>query len=351
MENIYKRAENALYASVIGDALGGRYEFLPNHKNQLEKDHDKNNFLPMLGGGIWDLAIGQFTDDSEMAFSLAKSIVKNKKVDSDCIAKEYHNWYLSKPFDIGNATKNAVRHDKAEMMNKAAANYDAQCMRNYGDHNLSNGMLMRICPLAITCSGYLVKMKGELFTKHVYDTIYEMVKNDTSLTHTSNEALSYSVAFTVLVSFGIVTCKIYDGINFLKKFGDKGCGDWFTILNNGLDMNAKLCHSPEEKIGDVRIAFQLAVRKALMVQHKVMTIEEALISTIRLGGDTDTNACIVGALCGAVLNESHNKIPKKWISDVVLCYAHRYDTFKTNQLVRDIPNLTKRLFVVGINID
>jgi len=45
--------------------------------------------------------------------------------------------------------------------------------------------------------------------------------------------------------------------------------------------------------------------------------EEALISTVSAGGDTDTNAAICGALLGAALGRS--AIPARWILPVLAC--------------------------------
>jgi len=50
---------------------------------------------------------GQVTDDSELALSLANSIVESGKFDDDDIAFHYGQWYLSRPPDIGNTCRTA----------------------------------------------------------------------------------------------------------------------------------------------------------------------------------------------------------------------------------------------------
>jgi hypothetical protein len=47
--------------------------------------------------------------------------------------------------------------------------------------------------------------------------------------------------------------------------------------------------------------------------------EAALVDTIRRGGDTDTNAAIVGALLGAV--QGREAIPAQWRNRVMTCRA------------------------------
>jgi len=45
--------------------------------------------------------------------------------------------------------------------------------------------------------------------------------------------------------------------------------------------------------------------------------EDALVKTVARGGDTDTNAAIAGALCGAA--RGREAIPMRWIRPVLAC--------------------------------
>ena len=63
------------------------------------------------GGGVFDLAPGQFTDDGEMTMALVNALAENNGVyDQDAVARSYSDWADSKPFDMGNATSSALKH-------------------------------------------------------------------------------------------------------------------------------------------------------------------------------------------------------------------------------------------------
>jgi ADP-ribosyl-[dinitrogen reductase] hydrolase len=65
--------------------------------------------------------------------------------------------------------------------------------------------------------------------------------------------------------------------------------------------------------GSVLVAFQNAFYQLLHAR----SVREGIISTVRFGGDTDTNAAIAGALLGAVYGRE--AIPKQWINQIQSC--------------------------------
>lgn len=339
-----ERSINCLYGGLIGDALGGRYEF--DCTGLIDDDLQRfglDSHWEILGEGVYDLGAGQVTDDSEMAMALASSILVSGKVTRTAIAQAYHNWYLSDPFDIGKSTKNAVRYSSADQMIKAAKQFDQNCLEQYQSHNLSNGFLMRIGPLGVVCAGLISQnTSAPILIKQ----IVKLVSEDTLLTHPSLTALTYSTTFIILLGFAIVDGKFDRGYKLVKKH-IKSHGDCFHILDAGLNLDSKLAHDPRKQIGDVRIAFQLAIRKAFLVQTGKMSFEEAIVSTVKLGGDTDTNACIVGYLCGAV----SATIPQKWINSVVSVAdgsaKDRYQKHKPNLLIKKIPDVSRILLTIG----
>lgn len=67
------------------------------------------------------------------------------------------------------------------------------------------------------------------------------------------------------------------------------------------------------KMGWVRIAFGNAFYRLLHSE----SLEDAVVETVRCGGDTDTNAAICGALLGAV--HGRDAIPKQWVDRVLTC--------------------------------
>lgn len=366
--DVLDRASGCLAGGLIGDSFGGRYEFsngrydteLSNGTTHINKNgYVFRDYVPIKGGGCWNLSAGQITDDGEMTLSLCHAILISETVDRESIAEAYRSWYLSDPFDIGNTTKNSFSQRTTEKMLEKAKELDDASMATHRDHCMSNGMLMRISPIGIVVSGYMMG-RGEL--DHTdYDVIKHMVKKDTYLTHYSENALAYVVAYVILIAHCIIYGDMIKGLEFLDRYHDKNVGDWILILKNGLDNKAKLAHDPKEQMGDSRIALQLAIRKADMVSRynkqkyttdsksRYMDFSEAIVSTVKLGGDTDTNACIVGALCGAISGLS--EIPDLWtqtISAVDRC--PRYQKYKINGYTKSIVPTVTNLLIIGLKM-
>jgi len=133
------RILGCLLGLAVGDALGTAVEF-----------QARDSFPPvtdMVGGGVFDLAPGQWTDDTSMALCIAASLTETGAYDPrDQLARFvrwYRDGYLSSTgrcFDIGNQTLTALREFEAtgEPYRETA-----------GGMSAGNGSLMRLAPVAI----------------------------------------------------------------------------------------------------------------------------------------------------------------------------------------------------------
>ena len=107
VEDNLNEAKGCILGAFIGDSAGAVLEF---YQYKIT-EKDVNNALTFPGGGCFKVDPGQFTDDSEMALGMMKGLLnsESKFVDQVEIAKQYVNWYRSKPFDIGTTTINGVK--------------------------------------------------------------------------------------------------------------------------------------------------------------------------------------------------------------------------------------------------
>ena len=102
----------------IGDSIGSYVEF---QEGQPEKVLNKAMTMP--GGGPFNLARGQITDDSEHALCLGHGLVRSKRAlgqyDFSTVSRYYKFWVNTRPFDIGNNTRSAFGpyYDKTLSMN------------------------------------------------------------------------------------------------------------------------------------------------------------------------------------------------------------------------------------------
>ena len=136
-------AMGAVLGALIGDAAGATLEFL----GRTPSAEEVEKALGMCGGGIWNTARGQVTDDGELTLALLQALAGQPRYDVNRAARAYRRWYLSAPFDIGNATANALEDGDpdspglADLIARRALRFDAD--------SKANGSLMRATPLGV----------------------------------------------------------------------------------------------------------------------------------------------------------------------------------------------------------
>lgn len=83
-EAISDRALGCLLGLAVGDALGATLEF-------SERD-EMPHHTEMTGQGPFNLAPGQWTDDTSMALALGHSLVHCGGLDADDLMKRFLSW-------------------------------------------------------------------------------------------------------------------------------------------------------------------------------------------------------------------------------------------------------------------
>lgn len=308
------RIQGCLLGQAVGDALGTRYEFKSAKivRNQMKTDISKatgdGKHLPILGQGPFDLVAGQVTDDTELALAMARSLVKKKTFDITDIAKSYAKWYHSHPFDIGSTTSNAFKNVLKSDIKKIAHEKMLKSSVTCNQGSLSNGCLMRISPLAIAG----IKWKSEI--------LRASAKLNCQLTNPNPITMDAVSVYVIGLQTALITGDpvktfetAYDAaetqtVRDLLKVAieDTNEGEWSVKLANGKSV------TPDSSfMGYFGIALQGAFHELIHAS----SFEQAMINIISAGGDTDTNACIAGALLGAIFG--YKQIPKDWSDQVI----------------------------------
>ena len=293
-----------LLGGCVGDAAGGTLEF-----QGLPTPHDVEKAMAMSGGGFFRLAPGQITDDGELALSLADALSRSRSFDIETIARSYARWVESGPFDMGRTTSLSLgcfrdpRWRAVCEKEGYAAGMKAAAARDCGESK-ANGSLMRIAPLA-------------LWGRRLPDVELALCAiEDSALSH-PNESCRHAVACYSIA----IAC-------LLREPGERDRA--FARARKWADSRAN-----EEVRGWVREAYERApvdflsqvgfVRIAFVnaFQHLLLgsSYETCLRETLLEGGDTDTNACIAGALVGAA--EGARAIPEHMREAVVGCDTQR----------------------------
>jgi len=282
LNNLSPKADRALgsvVGALIGDAAGGIFEFMGRPPTLQEAQAA----LDLPGGGVFDLAPGQFTDDGEMTMALLGAIAKAKGAyRQELAAQAYCEWEQSNPFDIGLATRAALRVPKAAMNNpKSLAKLVCSQALEHNSASKANGCMMRATPLGIAATGC-----------NIEETI-EMVTSDVVLTHPNKDCIDSTVAYVLALRHLILHAGDSEGAigvaNTYLSDNNRSVLGW---LDQAMEGNI----DPVTKhIGFVKHGFTLAFH-FLAYQFN---FKEAITQTLLMSGDTDTNACIVGGLIGA----------------------------------------------------
>uniref|UniRef100_A0A1I8EYG9 ADP-ribosylhydrolase ARH3 n=1 Tax=Wuchereria bancrofti TaxID=6293 RepID=A0A1I8EYG9_WUCBA len=248
-----------------------------------------------------------------MALSLASSLIRCGTFDAANIACSYVSWCQSKPPDIGNATRNALtigkrlssnwHHELNDVEKEEIHQEVLSNVKNYNVGSLSNGCLMRISSLAI----YSVNVSS-------MQRIEEMVRADCSLTHCEEDAkqavFSYVIAMRHLL-IGKSNKEAFEiALNATQSMRIRK--HLLAAQEKPVPVNIgnQFVNGDEKAMGYIGVALQSAFYELL---HGT-SFTKSVIDAISRGGDTDTNAAIVGALIGARFGI--DEIPEQWIKTV-----------------------------------
>jgi ADP-ribosylglycohydrolase len=158
---------------------------------------------------------------------------------------------------------------------------------------------MRIAPLAVWAS----------FESD--DEIARLASEDAKLSHSSGAVIAstaaYSVALAALVRGETPRSAIERAARWLRtKAGDDGADEVALWLADSDIIHSSMTSARFSHVGWARHAFVLSFWHL----SSNSTFEEAMREILTLGGDSDTNAAIVGAMLGA--RDGYPKIPKLW---------------------------------------
>jgi ADP-ribosyl-[dinitrogen reductase] hydrolase len=133
------RFRGCLVGLAVADAVGTTVEFMP-----------PGSFSPvtdMVGGGPFELAPGQWTDDTSMALCLAESLIECRGFDPGDQMRRYVRWHrdghlssTGRCFDIGITVAEAL-HRFASTGEPFSGSTDPM--------KAGNGSLMRLAPVAM----------------------------------------------------------------------------------------------------------------------------------------------------------------------------------------------------------
>jgi ADP-ribosyl-[dinitrogen reductase] hydrolase len=280
-------ARGALLGLACGDALGRPAEF--ESARAIADRH--GTITDMIGDGSHGQPPGTITDDTEMALCIARSLADSGGFDPADVADRFLDWYYTGPFDIGMMTADALRR-----LNTGEAWEDAGRVvwehRSEGQ-NAGNGSVMRCAPLAVAYAA------GG-------DSLVTASKQSSAITH-YDPRCQYGCAVLNLTIAGVGQGAETPLQDALETVGEDAPTDLVTAIDPITTGDAP---GTLRTSGYVVHSLQTGLHDGLNAE----SAEEAVVTAVNRGGDTDTIGAIAGAVAGARFGASG--LPDRWLGPI-----------------------------------
>ena len=313
---VLDRAKGAVCGGAAGDALGAGYEFTNPHPEDE---------IVMKGGGAFNWAPGEWTDDTAMAVAILDVLAKGH-CNIEEIGNNFLSWYESSPPDVGIQTSAVLSssHDGAELI-KAGQEFFKK-----NPYKAGNGALMRTGPVALSALGdrVLVAQNAEAIA---------------SLTHAHPDSTAACILWSLAIEEAISaepTEREFDWENSVKSglefLSLEVANRWEKIIDEAVQ-GPSVTFNPN---GYVVTAFQAAlaaiIETPIPAQDPSRHLADSLETAVRIGDDCDTVAAIAGSFLGA--RWGAEAIPEPWR---VLIHGSRQNLSPTLQF-SDLTDLVER---------
>ncbi len=254
MTDVNKKATklaDAVWGAAVGDALGVPYEF---------KNRDSFECKGMVGHGTHNQPAGTWSDDTALMLATCDSIRVVGRVDTGDLLARFRRWYNDGEyapdgvvFDVGIATSQALQTGKG---------LD-------GEWDNGNGSLMRIAPLAFCGASD------------------EEVRAASAVTHAHKTSTEACVEFVHLLR---------DAVADPEGTRER--------------LRSELKGVPRDEVSSGGYVLD-TLHAAKWCFANTDNYRDCVLAAVNLGRDTDTTACVAGALAGAAYGI--DAIPQEWL--------------------------------------
>ncbi|MEK3788429.1 ADP-ribosylglycohydrolase family protein [Paenibacillus sp. FSL K6-1230] len=284
------RHHGCLFGLAVGDALGTTVEF-----------SSPGTFPPvedMVGGGVFDLKPGQWTDDTSMALCLGESLVRCGGFDAGDQMRRYVNWYrtgyMSSTgicFDIGNATRTAL--ERFEHTGEAYSGLTDPM-------TAGNGSIMRLAPVAMAYAHQPVQA-------------IRYAEQSSLTTHGAVESVQACAVLAAMLVSGM------QGADKQTMLASTTWRDWLgeKELSPGLQdvIDGSYQHREPPEIKGTGYVIR-SLEAALWAFDRTSSFAEGALLAVNLGDDADTTGAVYGQLAGAYYG--YDQIPEHWLARLAM---------------------------------
>lgn len=325
-----QRVEWSLLLGAIGDGMGMPYERLTREEIlKLTGGKDVADFVDPIGIRKDDKTpwkIGQWTDDTQLSLVVAQSLSECGKWNPQDCMKRHVTAINESSAGWGKSTKTAVRNFAANLERDKNFIIDADHppVSKPGEGG-GNGPLMKVAPLALFTS---MEFGGAV----PEDILAKRATQLSFLTHGDPQAALAAYAGALLTARGLESPirTAPAGLEFLKQITEKIKKLELQLEKDGIkiDHEKTLSHTVAKipgVINDYAAICELANNDKNPFLGRTSTIltialflrnfddvRQGVNEAIGAGGDTDTNASILGNFYGA--HGIYKNIPEAWLN-------------------------------------
>src|SRR5919201_2699608 len=280
--NLANRVVGSCLGLALGDALGAPFEFM--------RAHQIPDPLPALEAASRGGPAGSTTDDTSMARNLIRSLAERGELDPDDLVRRHVDWFGSDPPDVSTLTRLVLRRAaRGEVASTAAREI---WERRGPEVSAGNGSVMYCAPLGLAYANRP-------------DELSELAPVLSSLTHFDGRCKTAVLAVTLCVAALVRGEESEDAAtSALRDVAEHEGGEELEFLVDAVGASRPV-DGPDQGfcLFTVGVAFQALLREG--------DVETELRRVVSLGGDTDTNAAVTGALLGA--RDGVDGLPSQWV--------------------------------------
>lgn len=218
---------------------------------------------------------GTFSDDTSLLLATCDSVkAYGGEIETRDMADRFRSWLFEgeytvdgAAFDVGNATATALKQGHG-------------CA---GERSNGNGSLMRIAPLALT------------------DADDAQIAAVSAITH------AHSVSITACVVLVHILRAVRRGVSLSVAIAESVPDDQRFSFLRGIEEKTR---DEVQSTGYVLHTLEAALWCALNTE----SYAECVLVAVNLGDDSDTTACVAGALAGAMYG--YRAIPERWLESL-----------------------------------
>lgn len=265
----------------LGDALGAPFEF--------QRSSSIPSPLPAYERPWMGLPPGTWTDDTAMARNLWTSLIEHEgELDLVDVRARHLRWLAGGPPDVGNQTRAALRAAEEGTPEPARAVFE----RRGPEVSAGNGSVMYCAPLGAVRA-------------HEPERLVEEAPALSRVTHWDGRCQTACLAVTLAVAGLVGGEPAREAVAAaIEVVEDREGGEELAYLVDEAGRTRPI-DGPD-------MGFTLFTAGiGLQVAAEALGFEEGLRRVVGLGGDTDTNAAVAGALLGAL--HGAQGLPASWL--------------------------------------